>query len=176
MAKPMLYELFTFTGLIFWCLIGTFVLISLLWLDNDDSSVCFAVFFLCIALWGFSNTPLPNWKAVAAYFVVGLGWWFIRFNINLSKIRGFMRAKALTKAQVVRDPSILGPSLMRTYESEPSFESFMSRTLIWPVSIFKYAIGDFAYDLYKQAEKYILNYKERFLFGHNSGGESSSDK
>jgi hypothetical protein len=172
MAKPMLYELFTFTGMIFWLLIGAFVLISLLWLDNDDSSVCFAVLFLCIALWGFSNTPIPNWKAVAAYFVAGLGWWFIRFNINLSKIRTFMRTKGLTKDQVVKSPSSLGHKLMKIYESEPSFESFVSRTLLWPVSIFKYVIGDFAYDLYKQAEKYILSYKERFLFGSSGDGVS----
>ena len=176
----MIYELVMFGGTFFWIIFAAYFLLITFVTDREGQSIPMFIVGILV-FYALSRPPILDWPWIVSYFVIGLVWWFIVFNLRLNKIRKYLKDspsfiedgkvkfwyitdnpnKALNTVNMDRE-------VRRLYESEPSFLTFSERLLCWPFSLAKFAFCDMMQGIYDVLSHTMVRYKNRIL-GINNG-------
>lgn len=164
----MLINLITFGGVIFWALFALYVIFMLSYVETEDAESAVMCTLIAIGLcFAFTKVPEINFvKWGLSYLGIGLVTWFSIFNYKILKLKNFMRANSITSRDMLREKSEYS-YYNNIYRNEPSFESFFSRVLIWPLVIVKLVFSDLLYDIvsksYVVVREWAIGYKDRML-------------
>jgi hypothetical protein len=143
-------------------------------IDSEGSIPVFIVGIL--AFYALSRPPILDWPWIVSYFVVGLVWWFVIFNLRLNKIRKYLKQNpsfiedGKVKFFYITNDSNraintvdMDREIRRLYESEPSFLTFSERLLCWPFSVAKFAFCDMMRSIYDSLSEMMVLYKNKIL-------------
>lgn len=182
----MLFELVIFGGTVFWVIFGLYIM-ALFSFGEEEGGYRAALLLLGGAIfYAISRPPIISWEWIVSYFVVGLVWWFLIFNVRLAKLRRYLKGnpefivgeklltqvyKEVTKINSASGLEYKDSVLIKTmpnefvsiYNYEPSPTTFFDRTLCWPISMVKFACADLATMIYDQIVDSLVNYKKKFL-------------
>lgn len=170
----MLYELVLFTSIptiVMMIIISTIILVNI----NQKTPASSVLFILSLVLFHlFSNIPILSWEYYVSYVIIGIAWWFLIFNVKLSKLKRFLSKeenKQFLEGGKIHEYSVLKDCIIKHMPediwfiniSEPSYETFFNRVFCWPFSVASYVLGDLTLAIYNNLKSIIINYKKSFL-------------
>jgi len=163
-----MFEIITLGSLVFWLL--TIPILVLLYLSTcEEEGETFSAIISAIAVAAlvlFTNFNLPLIYFIPGYMLAGLVTWFVTFNFKLMHLKEYLREKNLHDKESVKAffKEEIIPSLIEyIYKNEPSYGTFSSRTLAWPVVLVKLVTRDLMYNLYGMIRHSLYKYKDKFL-------------
>lgn len=170
----MIYELVMFGGTFFWIIFAAYFLLITFVTDREGQSIPMFIVGILV-FYALSRPPILDWPWIVSYFVIGLVWWFIVFNLRLNKIRKylkenphFIRDGKIQSYSVAGNRIEIDPYVWKLHQSEPSFLTFSERLLCWPFSLAKFAFCDMMQGIYDCLSETMVQYKNRIL-GINNG-------
>jgi hypothetical protein len=163
-----MFEIITLGSLVFWLIaIPTLVLLYLSTCEEEGeafSAIISAIAVVALIL--FTNFNLPLIYFIPGYMFAGLVTWFVTFNFKLMHLKEYLREKNLCDKESVKTffkNEIVPSRIEYIYKNEPSYGTFSSRTLAWPVVLVKLVTKDLMYNLYGMIRQSLYKYKDKFL-------------